>query len=233
MSISRDMREQLTSSAAGRSSLMTTIVIGVAAFAIGAVAIGGWKMIAPSSKPAGTALTELAAPRLAGNRLGRAEHAPLLRTCVKAEFANGLSPEAFYTFLTAAGTMGRIAPLLGSKEFDNRGLITEYWKMIAECVYQQNGWHLCDPDNRALAVTSASAFVRESAHVTAQPADKSRVDQMILSDNARASQRVLDAVRTRVRNGQLIAADFGMMPPPEIKTLLAETRAIANACDKR
>jgi hypothetical protein len=229
MPTSREMRERLTPSSVERSGLLTTVFVGIVAFAIGAAAIVAWKMFPASTPPAVAGLSEPAVPKFTGNRLGRAEFAPLLRTCVKSDLANGMTPEVLYTFLTAAGTMGRIAPLFGSKEFDDRGQLTVYWNMIADCVYQQNSWHLCDLDNRALAVASASAFIRS---VATQPAGKSRTDQIILGDNARAAQRVLDTLRMRVRNGQLIAADFGPLPPPEIKTLLTETKTIANGCEK-
>jgi len=232
MSTGREMRERLTPSSSEQSSLLPTILVGVAAFAIGVAAIVAWKMIPTSKLPAVFARSEPAVPKFTGNRLGRAELAPLLRACIKVDLANGMTPEVLYSVITAAGTLGSIAPLFGSKEFDNRGQLTEYWKMIAECVYQQNSWQLCDLDNRALAVESASAFIRNSAYVAAQPAGKSRPDQTILADYARVTQRVLDTLRMRVRNGQLIAADFGPLPPPEIKTVLTETRTTANGCDK-
>jgi hypothetical protein len=232
MSTGREMREQFAPSAPERSGVLTTLLVGIVAFAIGAAAIVVWKRVAASSAPAGAALTEAAAPRFAGNRLGRAEQAPLLRTCIKFDLPNGMSPDMLYTFITTAGTVGRIAPALGVKELDTRGQLTEFWKMIAECVYQQNSWHLCDRDNRALAVAATSAFIRDAAHVAAPPIVRLRADQMSPGDGPRATQRVLDALRMRVRNGQLIAADFGWLAPPEIKAVLNETRTVANACDK-
>ncbi|MCC6777519.1 MAG: hypothetical protein IT537_12950 [Hyphomicrobiales bacterium] len=223
MSIDQEMREQLalSSASSSHSGLLTTILVGVVAFAVGAGAILAWRTISATRSPGVAAVIEPPAPTFTGQRLGRAEQAPLLRTCAKIEPGSGMTPEMFYAALTTVNTIGRIAPMVGSKELDIRGQLSEPWRMIAECVFQQNGWALCDVDNRALAVASASALVRNATQVS--PSERSRTS---------GTQRVLDAVRMRVRNGQLIAADFGYFPPPEIKAILAETKPIANGCEK-
>jgi len=56
--------------------------------------------------------------------------------------------------------------------------------------------------------------------------------QATLRDNAAAKQRVLDSLRSRLRNGHLIAGDFGPLQPPEIKALLDEIKPVANGCAK-
>ena len=186
------------------------------------------------TRPSAAVASEAPAPKFAGGRLGRAATAPLLTTCVKGDvFAgfNGGNAQAVYTVLTTAGTAQRLASLVGADMSDGVPQLTEYWREIADCVYQQNSWHLCDADNRALAVELAAGFIRGAAQVAATP-PKTRDAQMILGDNARVRQRVLEALRARLRNGQLIAADFSPLQPPEIKSLLNETKPVANGCAK-
>ena len=61
-----------------------------------------------------------------------------------------------------AGTASTIAAIAGVKqqavqETSFAGL----WGEVADCVYRQNGWALCDPDNRALAVEAVNTLVRQ------------------------------------------------------------------------
>lgn len=222
-----------------RSGLFGTIVFAVVAFMVGVGGIAAWKWFAGSSpsavananRPSATS-DDAPIPKFAGDRIGRAGTAPLLRSCVKGDTFEGFAgnPEAIYTVLTTAGTMSRFASLIGAKAGDGTQL-TEYWREIAECVYQQNSWHLCDTDNRALAVESASGFIRGADRITANP-PRTRDAPMIMSDNARARQRVLEALRTRLRTGHIIAADFGPLQPPEIKTLLADIKTVSDGCAK-
>ena len=237
MTLVRDMRaRQMVPQRAERSGLFGTIAFAIVAFAAGAGAIAVWKWMPLRNPPPGAsvnspvAATSDIAPTFPGNRLGRAGTAPLLRTCVKGDTFEGFrNPEAVYIVLTTAGTMSRLAPLVGAEMGDGVQL-TEYWREIADCVYQQNSWQLCEPDNRALAVESASGFIRNAAGVAANP--KTRDAQATLRENAAAKQRVLDSLRSRLRNGHLIAGDFGPLQPPEIKALLNETKPIANGCAK-
>jgi hypothetical protein len=249
MSIVREMRERQTITAAPeRSGLAGTVLIGCAAFAIGALAIVGWKMwpgarapqaaVASANQPAPVSATPAAAaPTFSGKRLGEAEHAPLLRTCVKNELAGEMDPQAFYQMITLAGTIGAIGSMINPAEFKNGGELAIFWNTIAECVFQQNSWALCDPNNRQLAVTSASAAIRQGARlaetISGHAEGKSRSAQQILALNTRAREQVLDGLRTRVRNGYLIADDFGPVQPPEIKAILTQTKTVANGCAKQ
>jgi hypothetical protein len=236
MSFVREMRErQVAPAPAERSGALGTIVIAVVAFAIGAGGIVAWKWM-PTRNPqpvAAKAAPPAETPKFAGNRVGRAAAAPLLRTCTKSDTFEGFGkgdPEAIYTLLTTVGTMQRLAPLVGAEMGDGAQLV-EYWREIADCVYQQNSWHLCDADNRALAVESASAFIRGATRIAENP-PKGRGADIVLRDNARARERVLDALRARLRNGQLVAADFGPIQPPAVKALLSEVKPAGNACAK-
>jgi hypothetical protein len=240
MTLVSELRERGIAQPAERSGPVGTILFGVVAFALGVGAIMAWKWypgsnpppVASAAQPA-AAGNDAPAPKFSGNRIGRAGSAPLLRTCIKGDtfegFGNG-NPEAAYTMLTSIGTMSRLAPLFGAETGDG-AQFTEYWREIADCVFQQNSWHLCDADNRALAVESAGAFIRNAERVAAKP-PKTRDSQMILGENGRARQRVLDALRARLRNGQLIAADFNLLQPPEIKSLLDGTKPVGDGCAK-
>jgi hypothetical protein len=243
MSIVREMRERQTMTAAPeRSGLGGTLLIGCAAFALGALAIAGWNMwpvlkappSAVANQPAPKSSSPAAAPpTFSGKRLGEAGFAPLLRTCMKGDDFTGLgdvnNSQAMYHVLTTVGTASRVASLIGAQTGGGVQL-TDYWRLIADCVYQQNSWSLCDPDNRALAIESGGAFIRGAAVVAADP--NGRAGPMVLRDNAQSRDRVLEALRTRVRNGYLIADDFGPIQPPEIKAILAQTKTVANGCAK-
>ena len=243
MSNIRDMRERQTA-APERSGLGGTLLIGCAAFAIGALAIAGWKMWPGAKAPVATVVNQAApsssapvaaAPVFSGKRLGEAEHAPLLKTCIRGDDFEGLgstsNPQAVYRLLKTVGTASRLMSVMG-RETGGSVKLADYWRVLADCVYQQNSWNLCDADNRVLAIESGGAFIRNAAVVAANP-PQGRAGPMILRNNAQSRERVLDALRTRVRNGYLIADDFGPLQTPEIKNILAETKTIANGCAKQ
>ena len=166
--------------------------------------------------------------------LGEAEHAPLLKTCIKGDDFEGLgspsNPQAVYHVLKTVGTASRLMSMMGG-ETGGSAQLADYWRVLADCVYRQNSWNLCDPDNRVLAIESGGAFIRYAAAVAANP-PQGRAGPMVLRNNAQSREQVLDALRARVRNGYLIADDFGPVQPPEIKKIMAETRTIANGCAK-
>jgi len=245
MSIVREMRERQGMSAAPeRSSLTGTVLIGCLAFAIGAAGIAGWRLWpawkAPGATVAGhqpgsaPALAADATPKFSGKRLGEAEQAPLLATCIKHDdfggFGDGSNPQAAYSLMKTVGAGLRIATLIGA-ETGNGGQLIDNWRIIAECVYRQNSWSLCQPDNRVLAIESAGAFVRGATALLADP-PKGRGAAATVREYGQARERILDALRTRVRNGYLIAEDFSPVQPPEIKALLVETKTVANGCAK-
>jgi hypothetical protein len=237
------MRErQIVSAPVEPSGVLRTIVAGLVAFALGAGAIAAWKWMPLSSSapsvasalpaPAPVPATHAPAPNFAGDRIGRAATAPLLRACIKSGVFEGFkdNPQAVYMILTATQTVIRIAPGFGGRQMDSAQII-EYWREVAECVFQQNSWHLCDADNRALAVELASGFVRTAASAAGN-LTKNRDAQTILAENARVRTRILSALQARLRNGTLIAADFPLLQPTEIKNLLDEVKPVSNACAK-
>lgn len=243
MSIVKEMRERQTITvSSGSSGLGGTVLVGCAAFAIGILAIAGWKIwpgaksSAPSNQPGAAASSAVAnqPPKFSGKRLDEAEHAPLLATCVADEgfggFGDTKNPQAAYAMMKMLGTHVRVATLIGA-ETGNGIQITDNWRIIAECVYRQNSWNLCNPNNRALAIESAEAFVRRAAAVIANP-PKGSSGQTTAREYSQARERVLDALRSRVRNGYLIANDFSFVQSPEIKKVLSETKTVANGCEK-
>ena len=64
--------------------------------------------------------------------------------------------------LRAGAMQSRVTALLGKKQPGTSAWLANAWGQVADCVYRQNSWNLCDPDNRALAVDAASAFVRNA-----------------------------------------------------------------------
>lgn len=231
----RELRQRVQASPPPeRSDLPTVMLLGVAAFAIGAITIMAWTYLSAPQSSQVAAVKESPAPTFDGKRVGYAGTAPLLRACVtNSELShafNHAEPDAIFSLLKTTETAARLGPLFGAKG-RNTGQLSEYWRELADCVYRQNSRTLCDIDNRALAVETASAFVRQAARLAANP-PASRDIQAILNDNASVQERILGTLRQRVHNGLLIAADFGPLAPAEIKRVLAETKPIMNGCSK-
>lgn len=230
----RELRQQQMSQPDERSGgFVTTALIGVVAFIVGALAIMAWPLLTSfKSQPVETA-SEQPAPTFAGKRIGRAGTAPLLRLCMRGEtfsLLEGADPDAFLALLNAHSTASRLAPLIGGK-VSGGTQFTEFWGEIADCVYRQNSRALCDADNRALAAEAATGFIRQSARIIATP-PSTPDDHAILTNVSNIRERVLDSLRARLQNGYLIAADFGPLPPADIKKLLVAAKPATNPCDQ-
>lgn len=190
-----------------------------------------------------------------GHRIGRAEAAPLLRTCMPLHalgFKRDHPVEVgdLYRILQTGSTFSRIASAAGIKQnaVDDVGFAT-LWADVADCIYRQNGWMICDPDNRALAVEAATTLMRQvvAAAKSAKTPDTSDFsktiatiqgkhapnrDYLVQSSNA-AKARVLTGLRGYVADGRLTASDFGMFAPSEITQLVRETKVTRDACATR
>ena len=71
--------------------------------------------------------------------------------------------------------MSRVAAAAGIKQKAIDDVeFTAIWADVADCVYRQNGWVLCDPDNRALAVEAANTFMRQLADRGTRPTSPTR-----------------------------------------------------------
>jgi hypothetical protein len=256
MKVIREMRQQQAWEQQKSTSPLPIIIGAVIAFGIGLLGVSGI-VRAPDLHQQKTQMVPVA-PRNAAaanttidtgaRKTGRAEEAPLLKTCVplaKFDAPADANPAELYRLLHSASSMSRVAALAGVKQSTiDDARFAEIWADVADCVYRQNGWMLCDPDNRALAAESASTLVRHL--LTAKKAEKLVDDRAAkpvgfdrherayaLQNAASVKARVLAGVRTQVAEGRLSASDFGMFAPTEILDLVRETKVTQNACATR
>ena len=222
-----------------RDSPLPTIAGAVAAFTISAWVVLDWGEI---SSP-GRWLPSLSgapgagiAPAPSGARLGRAATAPLLKVCVtKSMFgiddSQEIEPAHLLDVLNASATAGRVASMFGSKPRSAAVDLATLWGDVADCVYRQNSWQLCDIDNRALAVHAANSFVRQVDTVLAQAASIAATAGEIQGLTS-TRDRVVESLQSRVNSGAMIASDFAPFAPAAVRTALGKTRTDGNACAK-
>ena len=157
----------------------------------------------------------------------------MLKTCIKGDDFEGLgspsNPQAVYGLLKTVGAASRLMSMVGG-ETGGSAQLADYWRMLADCVYQQNSWNLCDPDNRALAIESGGAFIRNAAVVAANP-PQGRAGPMVLRNNAQSRERVLDAC-ARASATATSSQTISSLQPPEIKAILTQNKTVANGCAK-
>lgn len=183
MKMIRDIRERQAWEQHKRAGPLPIILGAVIAFGIGLLGISGL-VRAPNLFPQKTQAMPVA-PREARasnisidtgtRRIDRAETVPLLTICMPVHKL-GVGPNQaiaagdLYRVLHTGSTFARIASVTGirQKAMDEAGFAT-LWAEVADCIYRQNGWMICDPDNRALAVESATALLRRTS-ATAKPA---------------------------------------------------------------
>jgi hypothetical protein len=257
MKMIHEMRRQQTWEASRSSSPLPIILGAVIAFGIGLLGVSGVVRV-PTLLQAKTQLLQVA-PRDAARpaqpaidpgvrRIGSAEAAPLLKVCVpftRLGFGREVETGELYRVLQSASGMSRVAALAGirQKAIDD-AQFAAIWADIADCVYRQNGWVMCDPDNRAFAVEAASTFIRQLATAertekfvdnrNARPFGLNGEQRAYALQNANAVKgRVLSGIRAQVAEGRLVASDFGMLVPSEITRTVRETRASRDACAAR
>jgi hypothetical protein len=180
-------------------------------------------------------------------RIGRAETAPLLRFCVpfsKLGFdsTDRVPPGELYRALKSASRISRLTAMVKGKNGRfNEESFTIVWADVADCVYKQNGWALCDQDNRALAVEAAATLlgqlqIEEKEPVTEKVEStrsglRRKEERLYAIRNAHAiKDRVLSSVRSRVAEGRLIASDFGLFAPIEIVQIVRDTKVTGTGC---
>jgi hypothetical protein len=177
-------------------------------------------------------------------RVGNAENAILLRTCVPfARFGLGDAIEhgRLYRMLQTASGLPPVSAMAGNRQKSiDDAQSAAIWAEAADCIYQQNSWMLCDPDNRALAAETASTFIRRltAAEKTEQFVDGRKLHPGLGSDRrsqalqqALASKgRVLSGIRAQVAEGRLTETDFGLFAPFEITQIARETRVARDVC---
>jgi len=242
----RDFREQRSSRSDEKGGGVTLCLGAVAAFAMGALLVTAWGKL-PSllnGGPRTPSVAEKLAPTFASthHRVGRASTAPVLKLCMAPVAERlGAAPDAvpgdLYPLLKMVGTATRAGALMGrsEKSFEANVLTALMWGEVADCVYRQNGRTLCDPDNRAFALEAANTLVRQTALVGT--AGFAKIMEEFRKENGTTppdipamQQRVLGALRARLRDGRLIAKDFGSFPSEEIRRVLQEIKPERNAC---
>lgn len=262
MSKIQELRARGIQAQTGSSSWLPMIAGGIAAFAAGMLLVmaAGWL---PSfnlanltgKKPATQTAAENSAPapKFEGERLGRASTAPLLKQCVPLAMF-GIDPDMkiqsadIYQILKMGSQAVKFAKIAGIEQqgFDDGGFAT-MWGSVADCVYRQNGWALCDPDNRALAVEAIGTFFGQAGGAgkkgEASPGSFAQVQSTLRGGGGgpdfspaairAAKDRVLAGLRNRLENGYLISSDFGFFAPTEVKDVVSSTKTIRNGCAQR
>ena len=262
MKIVKEIRQQQAFEQPKSASPIPIILGAMIAFGIGVLGVTGF-VKAPQfilSKPAAVATTASAPPAemkaevavdTSVRRVGRAETAPLLKMCVPFEKfgldrTKIMEPADLYRLLQTVSTMTQFAAITGIKQkAAGEAQFASIWGEVADCVYRQNAWTLCDPDNRALAIEAANTFVRQisAAEKNDGPPEKrdntkSGVNReqkrSYAMQNAKAiKDRMLSSLRQRVAEGRLVAADFGMFPAHDVYQAVRETKVTRNACAER
>lgn len=258
MKIVHEMRERRAFEPPKSTSPLPVILGAVIAFGIGLLGVSGIIKMPVFNQgpktmaiavPAGASEGRTQVTIEAGShRIGRAEVAPLIKACVPLErlgIPRDKSIEAgdIYRILWAASSMSRVAAAAGIKQKAIDDVeFTAIWADVADCVYRQSGWVLCDPDNRALAVEAANTFVRQLAVAAkadkADPKDprsaRSATNRDYILQNAQSARsRIMDGLRHQVSEGRLISSDFGMFAPAEVMQAVRDTKPVRDACAKR
>jgi hypothetical protein len=253
-----EMRRQQAWKAHKSASPLPIILGAVIAFGIGLLGVSG-AVRAPTLLQAKTQMVPVvprdAAPAgvkidTSSHRLGRAETAPLLKLCVPFsrlgfEHVDRVPPGDLYRILQTASGFSRIATAAGIKQNAvDEAQFAAVWSEVADCIYRQNGWMLCDPDNRALAVEAATTLIRQLSTATKadKQADPQQKKPFMLDSKDRAyalrnaeavKTRVLASLRTHASEGRLIASDFSLFTPAEITQAVRETKVTRDACAAR
>jgi hypothetical protein len=226
------------------------LILGVfAAFLVGVGGVYSWNTFktSPQTAAISKAAPAASAPQAAGDqvsfasdapRVGRPELAPLLKTCVQssrlgAAAGKMLGPEELYRIVQQGGQMMQIAAATGMKMKPGaQGGFASMWADVADCIYRQNGWMFCDPNNRALAIEAANTFSRQVAAASGDTPGST--DMQYALSNARAVRdRVLSALRARVEEGRLIPSDFGLFPQEDVRKVLGSAKPKQDACASR
>lgn len=171
-----------------------------------------------------------------GTRIGRSSTAPALPLCLSKTVmginANSeIAPDMMLLALKASEAQGRVTRLPGSPREHAVIELAQMWGEVADCVYRQNTFRLCDIDNRALAVEAGSIFIRQTDKIVAQPSATYAAQPGEIQALQSVRGRVLAAMQNQVQSGVLIAADFpsGFAPPP-VRKMLNETETLRNEC---
>ena len=170
-----------------------------------------------------------------GTRIGRSSTAPALPLCVTKNMVGvdesiEVTPDILLTALKG-DPRDRVTREPGTPREHAVIELAQMWGDVADCVYHQNTFRLCDIDNRALAVEAGSIFIRQSDTIAAQPPATYAAQPGEIQALQSVRGRVLAAMQNQVQNGVLIAADFpSSFAPPAVRKMLNETETLHNAC---
>jgi hypothetical protein len=270
-SIIDQIREQQAWEQPKRSSSVGFIIGTIAAFGAGIVGVVAWGALPQLSIAGLTAATRQAAAPAAAKqseiaisakgRIGNASESKLLRTCLPADFRDmgdaNMQPKDIYRILQTAGHAARVGAMLQStgiakvkKGEMGEAAFAPLWAEVADCVYRQNGYVLCEPDNRALAVEAANTLTRlVDAALAAPPATKGPNDiptfaqvraevegRRVASQQSQAQSarvvkdRMLDTLKMRAQEGRFIASDFGSSASAEVMQVVKNAKPTSDAC---
>ena len=176
------------------------------------------------------------------NRLGRAQTAPILRTCINRIMNPGgneaIDANAAYDMLKAGSMQASMSAFAGRSSMVGGGAwagnrtvgFAAAWGELATCIYGQDDRELCDRDNRAAMVEATTKFF-----VFAKQAETSKPTPT--AGEARTienySDRLLNALKNHRRYGTLVASDFGSFAAPEITRIMREGQQTSDICRKR
>jgi hypothetical protein len=259
MKIVHEMRERRAFEQPKSSSPLPIILGAVIAFGIGLLGVSGIvKIPALNAAPKTMAIAVPAGPTdskaeisiaASSSRTGRAETAPLIKVCIPLQRLGidrdqTIASDDIYRILWAASSMSRVAATAGIRQNAIDDVeFAAIWAEVADCVYRQNGWVLCDPDNRALAVEAANTFVRQLtvAAKADRPDAKDPVRAMrqgknrdYALQNAQSTKgRIMDGLKHQVSEGRLIASDFGMFAPAEVLQVVRDTKVMRDGCARK
>jgi hypothetical protein len=263
-SIIDQIREQQAWEAPKKSSKAGLIVGVLAAFGIGILLVVGWgaipqlsikgltaggtqKFIAVpaegSSAPSAAAPAKEVSIKTSG-RIGTASESNLLKTCLPGNMGiPGMDKKGIYNLLQTTSQMMTLGAFTGQDTAIGAKGFSLMWGSVADCVFRQNGYQLCDPDNRALAVEAISTFIRQTQMAAAPEKDSefTRVIATVQGPRRQAlehamyrvratRERVLDTLKVRAQEGRFIAADFGFFTPGEIMAAVRAGKPTVDAC---
>jgi len=213
----------------------------ILAFAGGFLVVGGWIWAPQLSKLVQSAFAEGPSVSLFADakRIGRAETAPVVRSCIFKALdlgpdAEKMEPSAAYFILKAGSMQANVSAMMGKNDGWSERRTTELaasWGRLANCIYAQEDREICDPDSRAAAVEATTkffAYAKQLDGSSGKPAP-SATDAHILQGYG---DRLLIMLKNHRRYGTLVAADFGSFAAPEIMRIMREENQTRDICKR-
>jgi hypothetical protein len=230
-------------------------IIGVVAWgALPTLSIKGLTAGSPQQKaeavaaPAPAPAKQAAVSIPSGGRLGNAAESKLLRSCMPSQMSGasmaGMDNKGLYSLLQTTTQMMSIGAAVGAQDTATGAkAFSSMWAEVADCVFRQNGYVLCEPDNRALAVEAVSALIKQTAlaaaperdseftkaKATLNPRGKLALEQAMYKVRA-VRERVLESLKVRAQEGRFIASDFGFFTPGEVMQAVKSAKPTSDAC---